>query len=683
MTVTQCVYAAIQWLREQLETRAPKPWWVLVPKPVPYVPLLVQRIDVCIRQPLSVFIACGMPFAGSPALARLRKLNGALCRNLSAHAVAALAPYLRRGVADGGKSPSSWLPRVSPERALLLLQASGACAEPSGPHRWHERMASLLERTTKGVAAAKQSTDMSERRQTAIRRQELERLAREVRVLLPSLRDLDDLAERFARGGTRQELLEHYWRFVDRWLVMPMTPPLQESVVRLCFTSAAASKERRSESAEEFVSWLEGTLQSLVLDVPHCAAPDITIALQRPIERSGSVFRMREGSDEAHFTSSSPTGVPLPPAAATSIAFDRAVAHPWVAGQRNLRDVVERVSAGSEEAGVCFVGPPGSVRWGLEPGRPLSATALALLLTCPYRFLLERVAHVHPLQRKASTKHFEASAFGTLVHEAFAAFLKWHGAAFFARNGTLRDWLECVRALVVEHFEARLRTYPLWGETNQAEELLRLQASLERLVAAEWKQPPREFLAVEYRFGEPSGVRLRGSRTPLYVRGSIDWLDRTARGLTVGELKTVAITVAEPTRLDFRRYLQLGVYVLAIESGALGNAETVSDAAVVMVNPSDVRRWQANGRSLQQVRERTAEAVEVATVLLQSAKFPRTPAVSDCMYCPFFTYCGEAAASDAVRASLETADEELQAFYTWRGVYREGLRTRDQRWVSG
>ncbi len=677
MTVTQSAYAALQWLRQQVRKRTPKPWWILVPRPLPYVPLVSQRIEACLEQPLSVSIPWGMPFAGSPALARLQKLNAALAADLAAEAVAALVPYLRRGLSDGGTDPRSWLPRMSPDRALALLQATGACSAYTGPRRWHDRLASLMKRAAEEIAAAKRSRDASTQRSATIRQQEAERVAGELRALLPALRELDLLAERFERGGSRRELLEHYWAFARRWLVLPLARSAVESVERLSFASAAGSEASGQQAADDFFPWLDGTLQTLVLQLAPTAEPDVIIALAGSAVQAGSVFLVPPGSDEAHFASEFTTDSPCEPIPVFRLGSGLVEPKAWSVGQMSTACSSGTAAADCAENQMPSLGAEW-VGWGLRPERPLSATALPLLLTCPFRFFLERLAHVHPSRPVVSTERLEASAFGALVHDVFSAFLVRYGREFFARDENLGYWMERIDAVGRERFEALLEMYPLWGESRRTRELARLQAALQFLIAREWEEPPREFWGAECRFGEPHGVSLLVSGAPLYVRGSIDWLARTPRGLAVRELKTVGTTVAEPGRLHVRRYLQLGLYVLAIEAGALGAVTRVADAAVVLLSPSGVQRWHAEQKSLEQLRMHTVQAMEVAAGLLRAGKFPRTPSPDDCVSCPFFHYCGEEAASNAVRGCSGLPDEELRRFYAWRESSRRGLLGGDE-----
>lgn len=673
MTVTQSTYAALQWLREQLRMNTPKPWRIFAPKLLPYIPLVVQRIDACLEEPLDVHVPGGFPLAGSPALARLEKLTAALRANLAAPAVAELMPYLRRGLGDAGIRPDSWLPRMSVGRALSLLQASGACGDATGPHRWHEPVAALAQHAAEEIAAAKQLHHPSEHRNATIRRQDAERMAGELRALLPALRELDLLADQLARGGMRKELVELYWRFVRRWLVVPATHSFMESIGRsLC---AAASASNQYDVSENVLQWLQAQFREMVLELPLAGEPDIIVSVGDSVEPGVTGFVIPAGIDEREFAMQAESVLPGKGLWGGGKEDRVSVPVPWPTARRNEPGFAGLASVGVVKEPITSLGHEWSKRWGLHPERPLSATALPSLLTCPYRFLLERIAHVHPSPHPASTQALDPTAFGALVHDVFAAFLKRFGREFCAGHADVPHWQERISRLAAEHFEGFLRSYPLWGDANHTRELLRLQSALQELVAAEWRLEPCEFLAAEHRFGEPRGLNIQAREVQLYIRGAIDWLVRTPRGIAVRELKTTATRVTEPVCLDARRALQLGLYVLAVEGGALGDPEPVADAAVVIVSPGGVQRWAVVGKSLQELRSRTLEAIEVAVTLLQSGKFPRTPAMTDCFRCPFFAYCGE----EAVATASCATDADAQKFYAWRTASSVGFAGSEQR----
>jgi hypothetical protein len=207
---------------------------------------------------------------------------------------------------------------------------------------------------------------------------------------------------------------------------------------------------------------------------------------------------------------------------------------------------------------------------------------------------------------------------------------------------------------------------PLWGEAVQEGALAQVRNMVQQLLASEWRQPPSKFVAVEWRFGEPQGVEVTLATTAVFVRGAIDWVVQAHDdGVVVRELKTATGGLAARSRVPARQLLQLGAYVLALESARVVDAP-VARAELVLVGPDGVRRACLVQGSLCELRQRTGRALEVARNLIDSGLFPRTPAASDCARCPFLAHCGEDAAARSAQALAATSNPALADFLRWR-----------------
>jgi hypothetical protein len=189
---------------------------------------------------------------------------------------------------------------------------------------------------------------------------------------------------------------------------------------------------------------------------------------------------------------------------------------------------------------------------------------------------------------------------------------------------------------------------------------------VQQLLASEWRQPPSKFVAVEWRFGEPQGVEVTLATTSVFVRGAIDWVVQAHDdGVVVRELKTATGGLAARGRVPARQLLQLGAYVLALESARVVDA-AVARAELVLLGSDGVRRACLVQGSLCELRQRTGRALEVARNLIDSGLFPRTPAASDCARCPFLAHCGEDAVARSAQALAATSNPALADFLRWR-----------------
>ncbi|GIW44098.1 MAG: hypothetical protein KatS3mg077_1380 [Candidatus Binatia bacterium] len=666
MTVVQSLYVATRWVQEQLCAGAPRPVWLVVPKPLPYIALLAQSLWACLGSRVRLDAPRGIPFRATPLFSRVDQLNKALAADLSVAALAQLLPYLRRGRGDAGRAAEAWLPRISPARALFLLHSCGAHPDPTGPHRWHGHIAAFLRRVENGLQALNR-TDRVSQRTNAVQRHEAERVRRELRLVLPAVRALDVLADRLAAGGTLAELLEVYRSFVLDWLVLPVPSPVLREVFERAWEDA---KENHAHlKLGEFLRWLTSALSRASIRPEPEEDPDVVLSAEPVPDEKGPLFRVHPGTDEEAFLLS-PAEQEIVPLAPEWSSGAPALEWPSFQGPQRPRRARE---FDDDADGVTRIEPGSLPRWGREARRPLSATALPMLLECPYRFLLERTAHIHPLPAPVRTDQLDPMAFGTLVHQAFSTFLASCGRAFYARENHLAFWLENVRAICSEQFDDFVLGYPLFGTDVREREHGRLEEALRCLVGEEWRQPQAELLGVEPRFGEPMGLCLSVGDRQLYLRGAMDWLLREPAGVAIRELKTAAGRGMGSVRPATRHYLQLGLYVLAAESGFLLPADTVVEAALLVVSGQKIHRWCARDDALAQLRQTTRAALELGMELLEAGLFPRTPRQEPCGRCPFFHHCGEEGAMRSAGSLRRSRDSRLQRFLAWHEVAAERL----------
>ncbi len=278
---------------------------------------------------------------------------------------------------------------------------------------------------------------------------------------------------------------------------------------------------------------------------------------------------------------------------------------------------------------------------GLSVQHPTSASALNLLLTCPHRFLLERILHWKAPGYAPPTDMIEPADYGTLFHAA-AEVLYGEGGSEICRGVNVEHWRRRAAEIGNHLLDEFLATYPLRGVDTIARERQRLASHLQALVRFEAAGPPRQFLAAELRFGEPEAVALDAEGDPIFVRGAIDRVDRLDDvGLIVRDLKTGRLT-DRSERPDAARDLQIGVYTLVLDTLGYGDVP-VAIAGYLHPSPAGIVERQFNGSYADVLRKWTRAWLRVARGILAEAKFPRTSNPDDCRFCPFVPVCGEGA----------------------------------------
>jgi RecB family exonuclease len=167
---------------------------------------------------------------------------------------------------------------------------------------------------------------------------------------------------------------------------------------------------------------------------------------------------------------------------------------------------------------------------------------------------------------------------------------------------------------------------------------------------------------VERAFGRPEPLEIAVGRRSLYVRGQIDRIDVDGSLTVIRDLKTARArprggreNAPDPV-LD----VQLAVYALAVERlaaswqlpGQIGGAYSYVNRG------TDERDWRSDfDRVLKPAAE---EWMALATDLLETRAFPRTPKADDCTHCRFRPVCGDG--YERARELLAHSDGVLARF---------------------
>ncbi|HEY0194326.1 MAG TPA: PD-(D/E)XK nuclease family protein [Kofleriaceae bacterium] len=267
---------------------------------------------------------------------------------------------------------------------------------------------------------------------------------------------------------------------------------------------------------------------------------------------------------------------------------------------------------------------------GCDPQHPIAATELRELLSCPHRFLLERILRHRPRAEPPDDDRLAPVAYGTLLHDVVRQFLHAHGAAFSARDQDLAHWQAYGERLADAALDDLLATYRLRGQAAVDAERHRLRRDLHTYLSDDWAEPsPRRWVDAERRFDE---VVIETAAGALHVHGRIDRID-VAGGVThVRDLKT-GRRPSKPTPADD---IQLAVYVAATRQHAAAwqVPDTVACAyTYVDHRASDRRRGFAPGELAAQ------RWFDVAAGLLREHNFVRTADSKRCTSCAFAPAC--------------------------------------------
>ncbi|HSN90239.1 MAG TPA: PD-(D/E)XK nuclease family protein [Anaeromyxobacteraceae bacterium] len=311
---------------------------------------------------------------------------------------------------------------------------------------------------------------------------------------------------------------------------------------------------------------------------------------------------------------------------------------------------------------------------GLDPARPISASALERLLHCPLAFLRSRILGWEEPPGPPALRELDARRYGTLFHDAMEVFYRENGPAFVARERSLPEWKKRARELAEDALAALLATYPLVGRGVRERERSRLLADVASFLEHDWELPLSRFVAVERSFGRPEAVVLDAGGRPLHVRGRMDRIDVEGEHALLRDLKTGRAhprtgEEAGPTPV---RDVQIGLYALVARGLARswGLPERLA-AAYVYARTGEERAFRGAD---EQALERAARGwLALSASLLAERAFPPTPEPEDCALCPFRPVCGDAVPARAA-AARPGAGGAVAAFLALKASGGEGDR---------
>lgn len=294
--------------------------------------------------------------------------------------------------------------------------------------------------------------------------------------------------------------------------------------------------------------------------------------------------------------------------------------------------------------GVLGPGEPFPPLPGLDPARPISASALQQLVQCPRMFLMRRVLRWEEPAGAPSLREIDPAPFGSLLHRVLEELHRAHGAAFAARERSLAHWRAVALALADRLFDAFLSEYPLVGERIREKERERLRESVRAFLAYDWALPIRRHVGVELGFGDREPFALDAGGRALHVQGFVDRVDVEGDRTLVRDVKSGRPWPREGAEAGPTPYrdVQLGLYLLAARAlaPAWRTPRRVAGAYAYASGRGEVteRAFREDAGALE---DATRRWLATAARLLEARAFPPSPDADDCFFCPFRPLCGE------------------------------------------
>ena len=290
----------------------------------------------------------------------------------------------------------------------------------------------------------------------------------------------------------------------------------------------------------------------------------------------------------------------------------------------------------------------------IDPGRPLSPTALQSWAECPRRYLLDRVLHVRETARPEEVLQLNALDQGSLVHAALEQFFRERAdAGDLGRPWTDADrvrLLEIVEQLCAEVEAQGLTGKPVLWALQRRNLHEHLQVFLEHDAAhrAGSGLVPLDF---EIGFGGPEDplgpLTFSVSSRTLRFHGRIDRIDATPDRSVIEVIdyktgRSDQVRAIDADCVDGGRRLQLPVYALA---AARAFPEATITASYWFVTDTGSRHEHKPVPLTEQTRARFADVVGHIANGIEDGVFPGNPGEEDreswrnCRYCPYDRVC--------------------------------------------
>lgn len=313
-----------------------------------------------------------------------------------------------------------------------------------------------------------------------------------------------------------------------------------------------------------------------------------------------------------------------------------------------------------------------------------SPSRLEMLARCPYRYFLNTVLGIYPLEEPEDdpTRWLDPMAFGTLLHVLFKDFMQTMKAQNEKPDREKHAVL--MKSLLKKRVEEKQETEPVIHQAAFRADLKRLEQAAQVFLAVESDQEHAEPLGFEVSFGfgedgplntkEPVTVELAKDVT-FRIKGRIDRVDALEDGFAIWDYKTGSMAQYDERDLLKRgTHLQWALYAYALDvilkqQQMLGQVQQSG-----YVFPGD----REHGRKISATPPDPAELATVLRPLFElvaNGGFLHIQKERECAYCMYNRICGEEridyhdlADMREVMGDDEAFEKVMDSLNMWMGV---------------
>ena len=316
--------------------------------------------------------------------------------------------------------------------------------------------------------------------------------------------------------------------------------------------------------------------------------------------------------------------------------------------------------------------------------RIFSPSRLEMLARCPYRYFLNYVLEIHPIEKVEAdpTRWLDPLSYGALLHALFHKFMQLLKARGERpdreRHGTL------IQELLQKEIEVKKETHPVEHQAAYRADVKRLSQAAQVFLSVESDQKNADPLAFEvsFGFGESGGLNSEPPVTlelaedvALRIRGRIDRVDRVDDNFAIWDYKTGSMAQYDEQDLLKRgTHLQWALYAYALNAILRQQNEPGRVQSSGYVFPGD----REHGRRLSETPpapETLANVLRPLLKLVENGGFFHIQKSQECDYCIYNRVCSkERLDANALAAAREKMGDDpdfaplLDSLNRWMGI---------------
>ena len=316
--------------------------------------------------------------------------------------------------------------------------------------------------------------------------------------------------------------------------------------------------------------------------------------------------------------------------------------------------------------------------------RIFSPSKLEMLARCPYRYFLNHVLEIQPIEKAESdpTRWLDPLSYGALLHALFHKFMQLLKAR--GERPDREQHRTLIQELLQKEIDAKKETHPVEHQAAYRADVKRLSQAAQVFLAVESDQKNTDPIGFEvsFGFGELGGLN---SETPVTlelaedvnfrIRGRIDRVDRVEDKIVIWDYKTGSMAQYDERDLLKRgTHLQWALYAYALNSILRQRDESNRVQLSGYVFPGD----REHGRRLSDTPPTPEALANVLRPLLELAAnggFFHIQKSQECDYCIYNRVCSkERLDANALAAAREKMDADpdfaplLDSLNRWMGI---------------